>query len=302
MTTAIDAHLCNVRLPAPLSASHAHCRDVARRAGNFYYAMRLVPEPKRSAMYALYAWMREVDDVADGLGTPDEKIPLLERFWADTLEALENPDFYGPARSLWPAFRDAARRHELSPATLREHVTGQMLDQQKTRYATLDELYDYCRRVASTVGLLCVQIWGAEGDPAVRQLTEWRGIALQLTNVVRDVVEDARLGRVYLPEEVARRAVTPDMIDRSCRGGGCDGEVVIGAVAALSREALKFYARSAPLDGYVHPDGRSSLRAMTRIYRELLLVIDRDPTVVLAGRVSLPAWRKAWIALSAVAV
>jgi phytoene synthase len=78
--------------------------------------------------------------------------------------------------------------------------------------------------------------------------------------------------------------------------------VVIGAVAALAREAVKFYERSAPLDGYVHLDGRSSLRAMTRIYRELLLVIDRDPAVVLSGRVSLPAWRKAWIALSAVAV
>jgi len=302
VTTAIDAHLYNVRSPATLSASHGHCRGVARRAGNFYYAMRLVPEPKRSSLYALYAWMREVDDIADGPGSPDQKLPLLERFWSDTLDALENRDFYGHSGSLWPAFRDAVRRHQLSPATLREHVSGQMLDQQKTRYATLDELYDYCRRVASTVGLLCVQIWGAERHPAVRQLTEWRGVALQLTNVVRDVVEDARLGRVYLPEEIARSAVTPEMIERCCRREACDSDVVIGAVAALAREAVKFYERSAPLDGYVHLDGRSSLRAMTRIYRELLLVIDRDPAVVLSGRVSLPAWRKAWIALSAVAI
>ena len=278
---------------AELPRSRAYCREVARRAGNFFFAMRLVPEPKRAAMYALYAWMRQADDIADGSGQPQEKLARLRQFWSATQDVLLDRNVHASPASLWPAFHEAAFRYQLSAATLHEHVTGQMLDQQKTRYATLVELHDYCRRVASTVGLLCVQIWGEDGHPRVRELTEWRGVALQLTNVARDVVEDARLGRVYLPDELTGRPLSREQILTGA-------DEAVRAVAALTREAASFYERSAPLEGHIHPEGRASLRAMTRIYRGVLERIERDPHSVLRGRVSLPAWRKAWIALSAV--
>ncbi len=271
-----------------LTRSRAHCRQVVRcRAGNFYHGMRLVPEPKRSAIYALYAWLREADDLADDGGEPDEKQARIERFWDTTVRALAGGKTDGSP--LWPAFRNAALAYRLPLTTLREHVSGQLLDQRKTRYDDFGELYDYCRRVASTVGLLCIQVWGHDEAPVVRQLAEWRGVAFQLTNILRDVREDASLGRVYLPGcELSPRQILEGKTSPSCLGG----------VVARARE---FYERSRPLEQHVHEDGRACLWAMTQIYYGVFRLIERDPGRVLRpGRVSLAGWKKAWIAMRAV--
>ena len=274
--------------PADLARSRAFCRDVARtRAGNFYHGMRLVPEPKRSATYALYAWLRVADDLADDEGEPAEKARRLERFWDDTLAVLSGG--HADGAPLWPAFREAALGYGLPVATLREHVSGQLLDQRKTRYADFDELYDYCRRVASTVGLLCIEIWGHDGTAVSRDLAEYRGVAFQLTNILRDVREDARLGRVYLPGCGA----SPEELLR--------GRVDRHALHAVVARAREYYERSRPLETHLHRDGVACLWAMTEIYRGVFERIEREPTRVLGERrVGLPKWRKLWVAMRAV--
>jgi phytoene synthase len=283
--------------PCPLSGaaavsaarSRVFCREVARtRAGNFYHGMRLVPEPKRSATYALYAWLRRADDLADDEGEPAEKVRRLDEFWDQTLTVLGGGGD-ADASPLWPAFREAAVGFGLPVATLREHVSGQLLDQRKTRYAEFDELYDYCRRVASTVGQLCIEIWGHDGSARARQLAEWRGVAFQLTNILRDVREDARRDRVYLPA----CDTTPEELIR----GTADCRVLDEAVA----RAREYYERSRPLESHVHRDGVACLWAMTEIYRGVFERIERDPRQVFGHRrVGLPRWKKAWVAMRAV--
>ena len=273
---------------AAAARSRAFCREVARtRAGNFYHGMRLVPEPKRSATYALYAWLRRADDLADDEGEPSEKVRRLNEFWDQTLTVLGGGG--ADPSPLWPAFREAAVGFGLPVATLREHVSGQLLDQHKTRYADFQELYDYCRRVASTVGQLCIEIWGHDGSARARQLAEWRGVAFQLTNILRDVREDARRDRVYLP---ACGASVEALI---CGSADCR---VLDEVVARARE---YYERSRPLESHVHRDGVACLWAMTEIYRGVFERIEREPRRVLGPRrVGLPGWKKAWVAMRAV--
>lgn len=281
-----------------LAASRAYCRELSRqRARNFYYGMKLVPEPKRSGMDALYAWMRHADDLADAAGDLDGKATALLGFLRDTDQAVD-PHLADPSRlppgRLWPAVRDMVLRYGVPRQYLQDMIDGQLLDQTRTRYKTFAELYDYCYKVASVVGLCCVQIWGSEGGEETRKLAEWRGIAFQLTNILRDVMEDAERGRVYLPaEDFHVFELQPAMFTL-----GKSGDIVPGLTRVVER-ARGYYEKSAPLDRLVHPDGRPCLWAMTRIYRGLLDAIERDPAVVLRERVRLSGLRKAWIALSA---
>lgn len=289
-------------------ASYAHCRHVVRScASSFYQAMRLIPEPRRSATYALYTWMRVADDLADGPGEPAQKEPAIERFWARTQIALtasggapdhfngDGDDHRAARDALWPAFRDSCNRHRLSQPLLRHFIGGQLLDLRKTRYATFEELYDYCYKVASVVGLLCIEVWGYAGGDGTRRMAEWRGIAFQLTNILRDVREDALRGRVYLPADLTGgRALSPGCI-LSGRAAGLDD-----VLERLCERARHYYDASAPLDERVDPAGRACLRAMTRTYRGLLDKIACEPPAVLrARRVRLSRVRKLWIALRA---
>jgi phytoene synthase len=254
-------------------------------------------------MYALYSWLREADDLADeGTDPPAERARRLERFWDETREVLAGGARVAerPSSPMWPAFRESAVAHDLPLATLHEHVSGQLLDQRKVRYESFDELYDYCRRVASTVGLLCIHIWGHDRSPHVRQLAEWRGVAFQLTNILRDVREDALRGRVYLP---ACRATAEQLVRGADEGDADDdgGRVAVACVRGLVGRAREYYDRSRPLEGHVHRDGRACLWAMTEIYRGVFERIELDATIALRGRrVCLPRWRKAWVALRAV--
>ena len=278
-----------------LAESYAHCRDVSRReAKNFYYGMKLTPEPKRSAMYAVYAWNRLADDLADEPGDPEAKEQRIARFRRDTRQALAVDDPL-PDGPLWPAFRDTAITYNLPAAYFEAMVDGQMLDQHRTRYATFDELYDYCYKVASVVGLTCLEIWGYEGGADTRKLGEYRGIAFQLTNILRDVREDADRDRVYLPAEMCGVfELNPSMFRFDPQP-----EVVRG-MRELTERAREFYERSAALESRVHPSGRGCLWAMTAIYRGLLRRIAADPGRPLRGeRVRLSKPRKLWIGLRA---
>ncbi|HEX8203272.1 MAG TPA: phytoene/squalene synthase family protein, partial [Isosphaeraceae bacterium] len=185
---------------AGLRSSYQFCGDVARRqARNFYYSFLLLPADRRRAMCALYAFLRHTDDLADEPGPVAAKRRALDA-WRSELDAA-----LGGAGASWPglpALADTVARHGVPARHLHEVLDGVAMDLEPVAYPTFADLYAYCYRVASAVGLCCIRIWGyrSEGGRA-EALAEACGVALQLTNILRDVREDARLGRIYLPRE-----------------------------------------------------------------------------------------------------
>ena len=274
------------------ASSARYCRELARlRGSSFYHGMRLIPEPTRTDTYVLYAWLRLVDDLADGPGEPPQKAKALRSFWARTCRVAQGDVGDARADEIWHALGGLFARHALPLNDFREMVNGQLSDLRKTRYATFGELYEYCVRVASTVGTLCIELWGYDGRPETRQLAVWRGVAFQLTNVIRDVREDAELDRVYVPAEFAGGPITPfEVLNGDAR--------VTAALRVLHERAAEYYARSALLEARVAPRARRCLWTMTRTYHALLCKIAADPSAVLRPqRVRLNAVEKLGIML-----
>ncbi len=274
--------------------SNAHCREVARvKARNFFWGMRLTPEPKRSALFTLYAWMRAADDIADGPGeafvSPEARLTAsvdaprrLQQFLDATRDAMSQhaPLPEGP---MWPAFRRMTQTYELPASLFEDAVRGQFDDLLHQPFATFDQLQAYCCRVASTVGLGCVLIWGVQ-DPAARKLAEHRGVALQLTNILRDLAEDSRLGRCYLPQEdLARYGLSRETFLQADAGN----ESFQRLMRFQIERAMSYYQMSAPLEQQLHPDGRRSSWLIAQTYRRLLEQIAKRPARVLHERVSL---------------
>ena len=258
-----------------VASSAFYCRELARlRGSSFYHGMRLIPEPTRTDTYVLYAWLRQVDDLADGPGEAPEKVRALRRFWERTCRVSRGDIGTAAPAEIWHALGDLFARHALPLDDFREMVNGQLSDLRKTRYETFDELYEYCVRVASTVGTLCIELWGYDGRPETRQLAVWRGVAFQLTNIVRDVREDALLERVYIPAEFAGGDLSPgDVLGGDAR--------VCRALDRLLDRARDYYGRSAPLEARVDARARRCLRTMTDTYHSLLCKIAADPPAVL---------------------
>jgi phytoene synthase len=282
--------------PATLEAAYARCRDITReRARNFHYGIRLSPEPQRSAIYAVYAWMRLADDLVDSCDAAD--IAGLEHriagFRAHTTDALQGrPSNDDP---LWLAIADTAQRFKLSPEHFHYMLDGQMEDAHRTSYDTFDQLVEYCRRVASTVGLICIEIWGFS-DPRAPELAAQRGIAFQLTNILRDVSQDHDIGRVYLPREDFERFGISPVDLRYWKAPEAARQIIDINV----QRAAAAYERSKPLDEMIGACGRPTLWAMTTIYRRLLEKIAADPQRVAIGRrVRVSAIHKGAIALRA---
>lgn len=274
--------------------SYAFCRDLSRReARNFYYSFLVLPPERRRSMCALYAFMRHTDDLADGEGTPAEKRVAIDRWRADLVAALAG----NPVE--WPgslALVDMIQRHGVPDRYLHEVIDGVLMDLEPRPFSTFDDLRGYCYRVASAVGLCCIHIWGyrSEGGRA-ESMAEACGIALQLTNILRDLREDAQAGRIYLPREDLDRFGVADQ--------DLLAERPSPAVRALlefeGRRAYDYYGKAAPLIRLVAPVGRPVLRAIVGIYRALLDEIVRRDYDVMAGRVALPGWRKTAITLRA---
>lgn len=276
-----------------LETSFEYCRAVARkRARNFYYSFVLLPAPQRRAMCAIYAFMRYCDDLSDAPGAGGETaLRAIERWHADLEAALDGRLADHP---LWPAFHDTVVRYRIPAEYFRDMIAGVSSDVEPRTIATFDELYRYCYQVASVVGLTVIHIFGFHSPDAL-PLAEKCGIAFQLTNILRDVREDAERGRVYLPEEDLRRfGVDP--------GGFAAGKASAGFEDLMRFEAARaraFYREAEPLIGLVDKSSRSSLAALIRIYSGLLDRMERLRFNVLAGRISLPARRKLWIAARA---
>jgi len=281
-----------------LAEALAACRRITRRrARNFYYGLKLAPEPKRSAMYAIYAWMRAADDLVDGaVGGSGDLESRLEEFEEHTRRALDGE----PARPehdhfLWRALRSVAAEFHVRTESFLSALQGQRDDLDHHEYATFNELRDYCYRVASTVGLLCIDIWGYRDD-AAREHAINRGIAFQLTNILRDYGEDYDAGRVYLPvEDFHRHGVTPQQVRTWSEPARC-GRFWAEQVA----RTRSYYERSRALEDLIEPDCHAVLWAMTEIYRSLLEKIAADPHRAVAGRrVRVGALQKSRIALEA---
>jgi phytoene synthase len=279
-----------------LRSSYRFCAALSRReAKNFYYSFLPLPPDRRRSMCALYAFMRYTDDLADEPGSPKEKVGALGA-WRLSLD-----DALGGRSDAWPglpALADTVHRHAIPPRHLHEVIDGVAMDVRPRPFVTFDELYHYCYHVASAVGLCCLHIWGyrSEGGRA-EALGEACGIALQLTNILRDVREDAEAGRIYLPrEDLERFGVEPgELLERR------PSDRVRELLAFQRRRAYDYYEKAGPLAGLVDPVGRPVLGAIVGIYRALLDEIARRHYDVLAARVALPPWRKAAITLRALA-
>jgi phytoene synthase len=278
------------------AAALAHCRDVTRRcARNFYYGLKLSPEPQRSALYVIYTWMRRADDLVDASDDlpPDDIRSRLREFRAATDAALAgNLNSDDP---LWIGLAATARQFQLPADCFHAMLDGQDDDLNRKIYATFDELREYCFRVASTVGLLCIEIWGYT-DPRARDMAINRGIAFQLTNILRDFGEDFDASRIYIPTEdferhglsaaEVRRWTQPDACQRFMMEqiDRCDG----------------YYRKSAGLEDLITPSCRPTLWAMSSIYRGLLVKMRRNPARVVApSRLRLSSLHKGLIAFKA---
>jgi phytoene synthase len=286
---------------AGLAESFALCRRIARQqARNFYYGMKLTPQPKRSALYAIYAWMRAADDLVDSPAPAGaDRTVRLDDFHRQTFETPASGPGPESSPSIWPAVHKVLHDYPIPLDCLEAMIAGQELDQHKTRYANFGELHDYCYKVAGSVGLVCLSIWGYGGGQETRDLAIHRGLALQLTNILRDLVEDAKRDRLYLPEDELARCGTDadDLLDRLRRGSA---DAVFDKVMQFQVErAASFYAQSAALEGRVDPACRPTCWALMRIYRGLFDQIAADPRRVLRERVRLSGFQKLGIALTA---
>src|SRR5438552_10611338 len=207
-------HPSSLLMTPALAASYAYCERLARReAANFYPAFRILPGPQRRAMSALYAFLRVSDDLTDEPGSAAERQDRLSTWRNDFTRALAG-DYSHP---LHAAFHHAVRVHGIPCSAVSAVLDGVEMDLSQNAYATFAELYRYCYRVASAVGLACIHVWGFR-NPAALEHAEAAGIAFQLTNILRDLREDAARGRVYLPlDELARFDYTPDDLKRGVR-------------------------------------------------------------------------------------
>jgi phytoene synthase len=280
--------------PRDLAHSYAYCERLARReAGNFYHAFRLLPRPQRLAMCALYAFLRVADDLADEPGDLPAKQAAL-RDWRTALGQALAGEYRHP---LHPAFHHTVVTYGIPRQYLEAVLDGVGMDLVPAGFTTFHDLYHYCYHVASVVGLSCLSIWGC-ADERARDHAEKAGIAFQLTNILRDLGEDAARGRVYLPrEDLERFGYSEEDLRR---------EVVSDPFRALMRfqaeRARKFYADSEPLAPLLPPAGRAVFLVMHRTYRSLLEAIEQSDFDVFRRRIRLGPWRKLALVVRALPV
>jgi len=268
------------------------CADITRtQARNFHYGIRLLPPEKRAALCAVYALARRIDDIGDG----DLPIAVKRDRLAEVRAALEN--LYTATDPVPVAVRDATTRHPIPIGAFGELVDGVERDLDGGPVATFDELVGYCRAVAGSIGRLCLSVFGASDPIAGAAYADALGIALQQTNILRDIREDLQNGRVYLPQEDLHRFGVELRLD-------ADGSLVDdGGLAALIRwsadRARTWYDDGLQLVPLLDRRSAACCTAMAGIYRRLLDRIAADPSLVYDRRLSLSAWEKSGVAARA---
>lgn len=278
----------------PVAESYRYCRDVARkRAKNFYYSFLLLEKPQRDAIRAIYAFMRHCDDLSDDPSTTDKKSlrQNVAQWGVELNRALAGEVAGNP---LWPAFHDTVQRYNIPHRFFQEMIDGILSDLEPREIRTFEELYRYCYQVASVVGLTIVHIFGFDNIRALL-LAERCGVAFQLTNILRDVREDAELGRIYLPlEDLERFGVTVEQL-RS----GKENDAFRDLMRFEAARAHAYFTESAPLEKMIRPKSRRSLWALREIYMTLLTRLERASFPVLTHRINVPTPVKLAILLRA---
>ena len=279
-------------------AAFERCMAITRReAKNFYYGIRLLRPPKRRAMAALYAFARYIDDIGDGDAPPEVKLSQLASLREITLEIAGVGSGTEPYRL--PAQDDleaiiagvayAAREFPIPVEAFEEIIAGCEADSRQTSYQSIDDTVRYCRLVAGSVGRLSLGVFGSDAPDITPKIADDLGVALQLTNILRDIVEDANMGRVYLPaEDMAKFECAPDLSGPR--------ENVGELVMFESERALEWFEKGFELLGHLDRRSRACVSAMSGIYFRLLRRIRQNPAAVLDGRMSLPAWEKSLVA------
>ena len=291
-------------MPQPYSVtqSYRQVRGIARSSGsNFYRSFWLLPKPKRNSMCALYAFARITDDLGDS-DQPVEQRTLLLRWWRSKISAKlesaninqrQEPESVDPKNPsaqhlsklinrICPALQHTARRYSIPSKYLLEIIDGVLADQQKTRFDTYEQLEHYCYLVASAVGLACLHIWEFEG-PLPEKAAIDLGLAFQLTNILRDIAEDAQRGRIYLPRQhyESHGLCEDDLLqprgdDRLCQ-----------LISDEVKRAERLYQSGWQVWDSLSADGRPMFSMMWRTYRQLLDRIADDPRAVADRRIRL---------------
>ena len=285
---------------AAIQADRAYreCEEITRRAAaNFYYGIRLLQRDKRLAMSAVYAFARRIDDIGDEAGSPEAKLEALtaEREHLVAVAAATAGTAALPAAlytdPVMVAITAATARFALPLDALELLIDGVEADVREARYESFDETVGYCRAVAGTIGRLCLAIFsdGMATEQAFA-LADDLGVAMQLTNILRDVREDWGNERMYLPAEDLRRfgCATPEQMSVE----------MIHFEAARARE---WFDRGLGLLDLLDSRSASCVLAMTGIYRRILDRIEANPQEILVHRISLPAWEKVWLAARSLA-
>jgi 15-cis-phytoene synthase len=282
-----------------LEAAYQECERITwSQARNFAYGIRLLPQDKRRALAAVYAFARRIDDIGDGTLPPEEKLRQLE------IARTEIPNGApGPDDPVLVALADAGKHFAIPMAAFGELIDGCVLDVNGATYRTWDDLYHYCRCVAGSIGRLSLGVFGATKDPEKQsQMADDLGIGLQLTNILRDVREDYQNGRVYLPEEDLTKfglSLTPGTGPEPFPEPAQQARFA-NLVEFEADRARQWYGRGLPLLGTLDRRSAACTGAMAGIYRRLLERLARQPSSILQGRQSLPAGEKLLVAVKAV--
>ena len=251
---------------------------------------RLLPAPQRRAMCAVYAFLRIADDIGDEPAVDDDKRRRLGQ-WREGLARCLAGHYTHPIHA---ALHAAVTRHTIPPHYLTAALDGVEMDLAPAAFATFADLQKYCYRVASVVGLACIHIWGFRGQGA-QEYAVSAGIAFQLTNILRDLGEDAARGRVYLPrEDLERFGYAREQLQRGERD-----EHFRALMRFEIARARDFYKAAWPLAPLLRPNGRTVFLAMAHNYRALLDVMEQRDYDVFTSRVQVPKWRKLLLAVRA---
>jgi phytoene synthase len=282
-----------------IETAYAVCRAIAKReAKNFYYSFVALPAHKRDAMCAIYAFMRHADDLSDDESkdhaTRRTELAQWTNAWLDPATASADPVFI--------AVRDTQSRFAIPDDLLEQLIQGTAMDLQPEAanrrgadgldtFATFNDLYRYCYYVASVVGLVCIRIFGYS-SPAAEKLAEETGTAFQLTNILRDVREDAERGRVYIPADELAAASTSAASLSQVQSGAQLTESQRLVLAGIARRARAYYQSADRLLPLISADSRPALRVLVKIYSRLLTRIEAQHFDVFTARVQVPTWQK----------
>ncbi|MGE4157501.1 MAG: phytoene/squalene synthase family protein [Planctomycetota bacterium] len=269
--------------------SERYCQSIViRRAGNFQAALRLLPESKRTSLFALYSFARLADDIVDG-----SHMTMSLRDLSGRLEDCSKgpqPDGDDP----WGALALTLRHHRAITPLLHELIEGMRRDEGPTGYDTWTDTEEYCYLAAGTVGLASLEVFGYT-SPNAREHARNLGIALQLTNILRDLREDHQRGRQYLPQEDFNDfGITPEDLVKVK-----NPSQVSAFMRFQADRALTYYEKAKPLYRLVRKDSRFCPRALGLVYREYLELLRADPLSSLKGTLKIGRWRKASLVLQA---